>query len=86
LSIPQYQFFPTIDPLADKNRDLEPEYVAAFSKVSASIRRGPSSRKFRRFDRLKDPVGVIRAYRMARKYEDANSCWLEAAPATIRRE
>ena len=39
--------FPTIDPLADKNRDLELEYVRACSKVSASIRRGPSSRKFR---------------------------------------
>ncbi len=27
MKIPQYLFYPSIDPLADKNRDLEPEYV-----------------------------------------------------------
>ena len=27
LSIPQYLFYPCIDPLAEKNRDLEPEFV-----------------------------------------------------------
>ena len=27
LKIPQYLFYPSIDPLADKNRDLEQEYV-----------------------------------------------------------
>jgi trehalose synthase len=27
LQIPQYLFYPAIDPLADKNRDLEPEFI-----------------------------------------------------------
>ncbi len=32
LPIPQYLFFPSIDPLADKNRELEPELVRAITE------------------------------------------------------
>ncbi len=70
LPIPQYQFYPTIDPLADKNRDLEPEYVRGVMENFGIDPQRPVITQISRFDRLKDPVGVIRAYRIVKKYED----------------
>ncbi len=70
LPIPQYLFYPSIDPLADKNRDLDPEFV---SGVLASFGIDPTRAiltQISRFDRLKDPVGVIRAYRIVKRYFD----------------
>ncbi len=70
LSIPQYQFAPTIDPLADKNKELEPEYVqSVFDRFGIDTKR-PIVTQISRFDRLKDPVGVIKAYQIVRKYAD----------------
>ena len=70
LPIPQYQFFPTIDPLADKNRDLDPDYVRGVLEGFGIDPQRPIVTQISRFDRLKDPVGVIRAFRIVRKYED----------------
>jgi trehalose synthase len=70
LQIPQYLFFPTIDPLADKNRYLEPEVVRGVLERFNIDPGRPIITQVSRFDRLKDPVGVIRAYRMVRNYED----------------
>jgi trehalose synthase len=70
LPIPQYLFYPSIDPLAEKNRDLAPEFIAdvlAQYKID-SLR--PILTQISRFDRLKDPVGVIRAYRIVKRYYD----------------
>jgi len=70
VSIPQYLFFPTIDPLADKNRDLEPDYVRSVLERFQVDPERPVVTQISRFDRLKDPVGVVKAYRMVRKYAD----------------
>jgi trehalose synthase len=70
LPIPQYLFYPSIDPLADKNRELEPEFV---SSVLARFGIDGSRcilTQISRFDRLKDPVGVVRAYRLVKRYFD----------------
>jgi len=70
LAIPQYLFYPAIDPLSEKNRDLEPEFIA---QVLARFRIDPMRpilTQISRFDRLKDPVGVIRAYRIVKRYFD----------------
>jgi trehalose synthase len=70
LSIPQYLFHPAIDPLSEKNRDLEPEFVLeVLNRYSIDPQR-PILTQISRFDRLKDPVGVIRAYRIVRRYFD----------------
>jgi trehalose synthase len=70
LPIPQYLFYPAIDPLAEKNRELEPEFIAdALSRHAIDPLR-PILTQISRFDRLKDPVGVIRAYRIAKRYFD----------------
>ena len=38
-----------------------------------------------RFDRFKDPVGVIEAYRMVKKMTPSSSSWRAAGPPTTRR-
>jgi trehalose synthase len=70
LDIPQYLFFPTIDPLADKNRDLDPEIIRDVLQRFQIDPKRPVITQISRFDRLKDPVGVIRAYRIVRRYFD----------------
>lgn len=70
LSLPQYLFYPSIDPLADKNRPLEDEVVDTMLKPFAIDRTRPILTQISRFDRLKDPIGVIRAYRIVKRYVD----------------
>ncbi|PYU30399.1 MAG: glycosyl transferase family 1 [Acidobacteria bacterium] len=70
LRIPQYLFFPTIDPLADKNRELEAVFVRGVLEQFHVDPARPILTQISRFDRLKDPVGVIRAYRLVKRYED----------------
>jgi trehalose synthase len=70
LQIPQYLFYPAIDPLAEKNRELEPEFILdVLARYSIDPLR-PILTQISRFDRLKDPIGVIRAYRIVRRYFD----------------
>ena len=70
LPIPQYLFYPSIDPLSEKNRDLDDSFIASvLSRFSIDARR-PILTQISRFDRLKDPVGVIRAYRIVKRYFD----------------
>lgn len=70
LPIPQFLFFPSIDPLSDKNRELEPEFIDQVLERFHIPRDKPIVTQISRFDRLKDPVGVIKAYRMAKRYVD----------------
>lgn len=70
LPIPQFLFFPSIDPLSDKNRDLEPEFIDRVLEQFQIPRDKPIVTQVSRFDRLKDPLGVIQAYRMAKRYID----------------
>jgi trehalose synthase len=70
LPIPQYLFHPAIDPLSEKNRDLAPEFVLDVLARYGIDHLRPILTQISRFDRLKDPVGVIRAYRIVRRYFD----------------
>jgi len=68
-SLPHTQFIvtPSIDPLSPKNRDLEPaECETVRSRFGLDPDR-PLLVQISRFDRFKDPVGVIQAYRLVRK-------------------
>lgn len=70
LPIPQFLVYPSIDPLSDKNRDLtEAEVDAHLAKLKVP-RDKPILLQVSRFDRFKDPVGVISAYRIAKKHND----------------
>jgi len=66
LTIPAYLVPPSIDPFATKNRDLsEHEVEGVLERLNLSA--GPGwITQISRFDRIKDPVGVIDAYRLVR--------------------
>jgi trehalose synthase len=79
LPLPQYLFFPCIDPLSEKNRELPPETVREVLERYGIDGARPILTQISRFDRLKDPVGVIRAYRIVKRYFD---CQLVLAGGT----
>jgi trehalose synthase len=70
LAIPQALFYPCIDPLSDKNKDLGESYIQSVCDNFGVDRKRPIVTQISRFDRLKDPLGVIQAYKMAKKYVD----------------
>jgi trehalose synthase len=70
LAIPQYLFYPCIDPLSEKNKDLDDSYVQQVCDEFGVDRSRPIVTQVSRFDRAKDPVGVIEAFKQARKYVD----------------
>lgn len=71
LTIPQYQFYPAIDPLDEKNKDLDASYVSSVFDKYGIPRDKPIITQISRYDPWKDPVGVIQAFKMAHKYIDA---------------
>jgi trehalose synthase len=70
LPIPQYLFYPSIDPLSDKNRELEPEFIRSVAERFGIDLKRRILTQISRFDRLKDPIGVLRAYRIVKRYFD----------------
>lgn len=70
LPIPQYLFYPSIDPLSEKNRELEPEFIAQTLECFGIDAHRPIVTQVSRFDRLKDPIGVVRAYQIVKRYID----------------
>lgn len=70
LSIPQYLFYPCIDPLSEKNKELEESYLEKICDDFGIDRSRPVITQVSRFDRLKDPVGVVEAYKLVKKYVD----------------
>jgi trehalose synthase len=67
LPISQYMIAPSIDPLSDKNRELSSEQVTRVLDKYGIDPERPVATQISRFDRLKDPVGVIAAYRMVKR-------------------
>jgi trehalose synthase len=70
LPIPQYLFYPCIDPLSEKNKPLEDGFIHRVCDEFGIDRSRPIVTQVSRFDRLKDPVGVVQAFKLARKYVD----------------
>jgi trehalose synthase len=70
LPIPQYLFYPCIDPLSEKNKPLDDSFVQKVCDEFGIDRSRPIVTQVSRFDRLKDPVGVVQAFKLARKYLD----------------
>jgi trehalose synthase len=70
LPIPQYLFYPCIDPLSKKNIELTPSYVESVLEKFQIDPSRPIVTQISRFDRLKDPVGVLHAYQMVKRYAD----------------
>lgn len=65
---PMYIIAPSIDPISEKNRDLSPEEINETHARWDLDPKRPIITQVSRFDRFKDPVGVIQAYRMVRGF------------------
>jgi len=70
LDIPQFLTAPSIDPFSEKNRDLSQEEIKGVLKKYGIHEGKPVISQVSRFDYLKDPLGVIDAYKLVKKYID----------------
>lgn len=70
LPVPQFLVYPSIDPLADKNRRMSRHEVhKRLDRLQVPTDK-PLLLQVSRFDRFKDPIGVINAYQMVKRYHD----------------
>jgi trehalose synthase len=72
---------PSIDPLSDKNRDLTQKEIDGVMQKYNIPPDKPIILQVSRFDRFKDPTGVIKVYRLVKKYSDCQLI-LAGSPAT----
>ncbi|MFC1694200.1 glycosyltransferase [Candidatus Latescibacterota bacterium] len=70
LAINQYLIYPSIDPLSDKNKKLSKKQVNSVLDKYTIPNDKPIILQVSRFDKFKDPLGVIEAYKMAKKFND----------------
>jgi len=70
LPIRQFLISPSIDPLSDKNKELPQETIDKVLRKYNIPKNKPIITQISRFDRLKDPAGVIEAYQQVKKYID----------------
>ncbi|MEW6324250.1 MAG: glycosyltransferase [Nitrospirota bacterium] len=70
LPITQVLIPPSIDPLSDKNKELPEDTINAVFARFGIDRSRPVVTQISRFDYLKDPIGVIQAYKLAKKRID----------------
>ncbi len=70
LPIRQFLISPSIDPLSDKNRELSDDVVVAVLSKYKISRDKPIITQVSRFDYLKDPVGVIQAFKLVKRTID----------------
>lgn len=79
LPIRQFLISPSIDPLSDKNIELPQDTINSVLRKYNIVEDKPIITQISRFDRLKDPLGVIQAYFQVKKYID---CQLVLAGGT----
>jgi trehalose synthase len=72
--------YPSIDPLSEKNRELSRTEVNQVLGGLGVPRGKPILLQLARFERFKDPMGAIKAYRLIKKHHD---CRLVLAGAGV---
>lgn len=78
----QYLIPPSIDPLSEKNIELDkPEIESMYGEFDIDPER-PVMLQVSRYDRFKDPVGVIEAYRITKKLNPSLQLVLAGGGAT----
>jgi len=68
LSHPMFLIPPSIDPLSEKNIQLPEKEISNFLDSWGIKRDSPILTQISRFDRFKDPIGVIQSYRLIKNY------------------
>lgn len=71
LPIRQFLISPSIDPLSDKNKELSQDTIDGVMARFGIPRDKPIITQVSRFDYMKDPVGVIRAFELVKKHIDS---------------
>jgi trehalose synthase len=79
LPIRQFLITPSIDPLSDKNKELDSGTIDSVLVKYGLTSDKPMIVQISRFDRLKDPLGVVEVFEMVRKNMD---CQLVLAGGT----
>ena len=82
LAHPIYLIPPSIDPLSEKNIDLLPEEIQSVRERFGIDEERLTMLQVSRFDRFKDPVGVIQAYRLAKTFIPSLQLVLAGGSAT----
>jgi len=67
LSKPQFLIAPSIDPLADKNKPIPEDFIHRTLERYGLDPSRPLLTQVSRFDKLKDPLGVIEAFRKVKR-------------------
>jgi len=67
LPVRQFLISPSIDPLSDKNKELDQHTIDSVLAKYAVPQDKPIITQISRFDYLKDPLGVIQAFELVRK-------------------
>ncbi len=80
LPIPKFLIYPSIDPLSEKNRELSRAEVNQVLVRLGIPRDKPILLQVARFERFKDPLGAIKAYRLIKKH---HACRLIIAGAGV---
>ena len=70
LPVRQILISPSIDPLSDKNKELDDKTIEDVFQRFGIDRSRPVVTQISRFDYLKDPLGVIKAYKLAKERVD----------------
>jgi trehalose synthase len=70
LPIQEFIIPPSIDPLSDKNREMSDLEISGIMQELNVPMDKPIILQVSRFDRFKDPIGVIQAYNIVKKYND----------------
>lgn len=81
LPIRQFMISPSIDPLSNKNRELSQETIDSVLERFGIDKDRPIITQISRFDYLKDPIGVIKAFEIVRRSIDCQLV-LAGGPAT----
>jgi trehalose synthase len=81
LSIPQFICPPAIDPLSVKNCELDRAEIDVVLEKYAIDPKLPIVLQVSRYDRLKDPVGVVRGFKLAAR---SHRCQLVLVGAAVR--
>lgn len=79
---PQYLIPPSIDPLSQKNEPLPESKIDEVRERFGLASDRPVLVQVSRFDRFKDPVGVVRAFRLAREFYPGLQLVLAGGTAT----
>jgi trehalose synthase len=80
LPVPQFLIYPSLDPLSDKNRDLPQEEITRILDKLQVPRDKPILLQVSRFNRFKDPLSVIAAYRLVKRHHDCRLVLAGTAP------